>query len=162
MDRRTIISVVIVLAIIGGFGAYRFMPRNEVRSFTLIAMDYGYNGIRGGPAIAVNVGDTVEVTLINKGKVTHEFIVISRDTLRKVVKAEDFERDEFEEVIGEPLTPVFEGAAILGLEPGETKTIRFVPDQPGMYVYACFEDEPRGRLHIYNQMWGEFTVVPRP
>lgn len=162
MNKTTLGAVLIAFAIIGGLGAYRVIPRDEVRSYDLDVLDYGYDGIRGGPAITVNVGDTVEITLVNKGRVTHEFIVVTSDTLRKAVKAGAVGREEFEEALGEPLAPVFEGAAILSLDAGETGKTTFVADVPGRYFFACFEDEPGGWLHVYRQMWGEFTVVPPP
>ncbi len=123
-------------------------------------MEYGYDQIRGGPTLAVSLGDSVEITLTNKGKLTHEFIMIDSETLRTTLKEGAVGRAELQEALDEPLTTVIEGAAILNLEPGETETITFVADKPGRYLFACFRDGPDGVNHVYRQMWGEFSVVP--
>ncbi len=81
-----------------------------VRSFTLMAEDFGYNGTQGGPTITVNHGDTVRITLVGTTSVSHNLRI-----------------DEFNFRVG----------GEFGVVKGEKDTGEFVATTPGTYTYYC-------------------------
>ncbi len=100
------------------------------KSFELDAREFGFSQVEGGPTLRVKAGDTVTITLVNIGAEEHEWMVVSKDTLAVALNPSVGEEgeEELERVLGGHPEPVFEGAMIHHLEPGETKTITFVAD----------------------------------
>lgn len=155
MKRRTLLLIVGVVIVVVAASTSMFLlaPQSREKSFTLVAYDFGYDGYRGGPKIVVKEGDVVKITLTNKGGVEHELMILTREELDEFI--EHWEK-------GEKHThpePVFKGAEIEEVEPGETKTTTFVADKAGEYVYVCLVEEPE--LHAKLGMVGEFVVEPR-
>lgn len=81
-----------------------------VKSFTLLAEDFGYNGTKGGPTLTVNKGDVVRITLIGKSKVSHNLKI-----------------DEFNFMVG----------GEFGVWSGETTTEEFIASTSGVFKYYC-------------------------
>ena len=153
----TIIIIVAVVVIAGGVAALFLtsggtsttsttsttLPGAKV--FDLTARDFGFNGFGRGPTITVKVGDRVQITLTNRGGLKHELRLVSSLTLEQ----------------GQPPAPVFNGALIQLLGPGESATITFVADKAGSYFYACFSDDGTApKRHFEMDMFGEFVVQP--
>lgn len=90
-----------------GRGTYGNRP---VKSFTLVANDFGYNGTEGGPTLVVNKGDVVEITLVGKSPVSHNLKI-----------------DEFNFRVG----------GEFGVKTGESDTGMFVAEDSGVYKYYC-------------------------
>ncbi|MFQ6135498.1 MAG: hypothetical protein ACE5KU_06785 [Nitrososphaerales archaeon] len=88
-------------------GTYGNQP---VKSFTLVADDFGYNGTEGGPTLVVNKGDMVEITLIGKSPVSHNLKI-----------------DEFNFMVG----------GEFGVQSGESDTNMFVAEESGVFKYYC-------------------------
>ena len=151
------LAIVLVLAA----GAYLSMrkPAGE-KSFRLTAVDFGYNQSKGGPELHVKSGDTVTITMFNKGEQTHEMIVVDKETLALSLDPSVAHEGEegLDKALGRHIEPVFTGALINETEPGETRSMTFIAGPPGNYVYGCFTDEPDITLHAFRGMWGEFIV----
>jgi len=83
---------------------------HPVKSFTLLAEDFGYNGTTGGPTLVVNKGDVVKITLIGKSPVSHNLRI-----------------DEFNFMVG----------GEWGVKSGESDTNMFLADRSGVFEYYC-------------------------
>lgn len=85
------------------------VPENPpVKSFTLVAESWGYNGTDGGPELVVNRGDLVQITLI----------VPKSNSLNLRI-------DEFSFVVG----------GEFGLRNGESETKQFLATESGVFTY---------------------------
>ncbi|MBI2125917.1 MAG: hypothetical protein HYU02_01165 [Thaumarchaeota archaeon] len=130
-----------VVAAIGVFFALPKAP--QVRTIELEARDFGYNGVKGGPAIQIKVGETVGIVLNNAGGLPHEFKVVQ----------------DVKMSMAESMEPIFNGAATRVIKPGETDSITFVPTKAGKYFYGCFMDEgTKPDRHSDRGMFAEFIV----
>jgi nitrite reductase (NO-forming) len=95
-----------------------------------------FNGTIPGPVIAVDQGDTLNVTLRNDGKTVHSF---------------DFHAGNG------PSEATGSGA----LRPGESKTWSLKADEAGAWMYHCGADGLNGVWeHIANGMYGALVVHP--
>ena len=95
-----------------------------------------FNGTIPGPVIAVDQGDTLNVTLRNEGKAIHSL--------------------DFHAGLG-PSEAVGSGA----LKPGESKTWTLKADEAGAWMYHCGADGLNGVWeHIANGMYGAVVVHP--
>jgi nitrite reductase (NO-forming) len=94
-----------------------------------------FNDTIPGPAIAVDQGDTLEITLINKGKVIHSL--------------------DFHAGLGP-------SQALSGIvKPGESKTWTLKAVKAGAFLYHCGGDALNGVWeHIANGMYGGIIVHP--
>jgi nitrite reductase (NO-forming) len=96
-----------------------------------------FNGTIPAPVIAVDQGDTLNVTLRNDGKAFHSL--------------------DFHAGLG-PSEAVGSGT----LKPGESKTWSLVADQAGVFMYHCGADGLNGVWeHIANGMYGAVVVHPQ-
>lgn len=94
-----------------------------------------YNGTVPGPMMRVRVGDTVQVTLNNPAgnSVTHSI--------------------DMHAAAGPG-----GGSAVMQVAPGESKTIQFIAETPGVFVYHCAT--PPAAMHIAMGMFGLIVVEP--
>jgi nitrite reductase (NO-forming) len=96
-----------------------------------------FNGTIPGPVIAVDQGDTLNVTLRNDGKTFHSL--------------------DFHAGLG-PSEAVGSGT----LKPGESKTWSIKADEAGAFMYHCGADGLNGVWeHIANGMYGAVVVHPQ-
>ena len=96
-----------------------------------------FNGTIPGPVIAVDQGDTLNVTLRNDGKAFHSL--------------------DFHAGLG-PSEAVGSGT----LKPGESKTWSLKADEAGAFMYHCGADGLNGVWeHIANGMYGAVVVHPQ-
>ncbi len=116
--------IIVIAAVVTSFYYFQFetlvagdLFSNEVtygnqpvKSFTLVADDFGYNDTEGGPTLVVNRGDIVEITIVGKSPVSHNLKI-----------------DEFNFMVG----------GEWGVITGETDTHVFVADVSGVYEYYC-------------------------
>ena len=94
-----------------------------------------FNGTIPGPAMAVDQGDILNVTIRNDGKTIHSL--------------------DFHAGIGP--SKVLSG----NIAPGETKSVAVYADNPGAYLYHCGADGLNGVWeHIANGMYGVTVVHP--
>lgn len=96
-------------------------------------MVWTFNGQRPAPTLRARVGDTIEVTLINKGTMGHSV---------------DFHAGEISP--DEPMRTI---------EPGEQLTYTFAARRAGIWMYHC-STAPMS-LHIANGMAGAVVVDPK-
>jgi len=180
MKRSTtiILGAVIVVAVAVGLGVYLTISQPRVKEFKIETWDFGYNGPSGGPALTVKAGETVSITLVNKGSVTHEFrLVKDKDAfLSDVQKAvEKLQAQGIKDQEGVEDAPAFKEARRLqgmklvnvggtldwdvDVEQGETKTIELVITTPGTYWYVCGElDATFPQIHAHRGMFGQIIV----
>jgi nitrite reductase (NO-forming) len=92
-----------------------------------------YDGTVPGPVLRVHEGDTVELTLVNKGNVAHG--------------------------IDTHAAQISPGRAFRTVDPGGSHTFRFRAEVPGVYMYHC--SAPPILNHIANGMYGVMIVEPR-
>ncbi len=115
----------------------------EVRQFELITRSdtlnigdgvtfegFTFNGTMPGPQMIVNEGDTVEITVINEDSVTHGLSIHAANT-------------QTSDHVG-------------NIAPGETKTLTFTADYPGVYMYHC---APGGHGIMAHTMGGQFGMM---
>jgi nitrite reductase (NO-forming) len=94
-----------------------------------------FNGTIPGPVVAVNQGDTLEITLKNEGKVIHSL--------------------DFHAGIGPS------NALSGNVAPGESKTWTLHAETAGAFLYHCGADGLNGVWeHIANGMYGGIVVHP--
>ncbi|MDQ3837061.1 MAG: multicopper oxidase domain-containing protein [Thermoproteota archaeon] len=95
-----------------------------------------FNGTIPGPVVSVDQGDTVEFTLINKGKVIHSM---------------DFHAGDGDtQAVGSNAS-----AHGSNVQPGESVTWRWTPKYAGAFFYHCGADGLNGVWeHIANGMYG--------
>src|SRR6476620_10012537 len=96
---------------------------------------YTFNGTIPGPVVAIDQGDTLEITLKNDGKAIHSL---------------DFHAGYGPE------------AALSGsVKPGESKTWTLKGEFPGVFLYHCGADGLNGIWeHMANGMYGGIVVHP--
>jgi nitrite reductase (NO-forming) len=108
-------------------------PDNALHPGGLMYNAMTFNGTVPGPVVAVNQGDTLEITLINEGDVIHSL--------------------DFHAGIGPS------NALSGNVGPGETKTWTLQADTAGAFLYHCGADGLNGVWeHIANGMYGGIVV----
>jgi len=93
--------------------------------------------------ITLKVGEEVELTLINDGKVMHEFITEALQTLSVAV------------VINGIVTETL-GVAELEIPPHTQAVLRFTPEIPGEFLIACRARSPKD--HFKEGMAGRLLI----
>lgn len=111
-------------------------PANEIHPGGISYKSMVFNGSIPAPVIAVDEGDTLEITLINNGSTVHTL---------------DFHA-------GYGASQALSG----NVKPGESKTWRLKADIAGAFVYHCSGDGFNGIWeHIANGMYGGLIVHPK-
>ena len=91
---------------------------------------FTFNGTMPGPQMEVNEGDTVEITVINEDSVTHGLSIHAANA-------------QTSNYVG-------------NIAPGETRTLTFQADYPGVYMYHC---APGGHGIMAHTMGGQFGMM---
>ena len=94
------------------------------------------------PQIALKIGERAEITLVNQGTVTHEFITKALKNLEVNV--------EVNGVVAET-----HGVAEVEIPPKTKVVIRFTPEKPGEFPTACQAKEPKD--HFKEGMAGKLA-----
>jgi uncharacterized cupredoxin-like copper-binding protein len=124
----------------------------EVQAFDYFFVVPGVSG--NNPTITVRTGDTVVLTLDNRGtKNDHEFFVLTQSDFDNYTKSLQQGKNATEP------EPAFTNGSVEDVAPGESKTGTFVVGQPGTYVYACLDKMGTDPLtHANRGMYGTFVV----
>jgi uncharacterized cupredoxin-like copper-binding protein len=109
------------------------------KRITMVMHEYRFEPAQ----IALKVGEEVELTLINDGKVMHEFIAGALQTLPVDV--------EINGIVAETL-----GVAELEIPPKSSAVLRFTPKTPGEFLIACRAKLPKD--HYQEGMRGRLLV----
>ncbi len=154
--KRKILSRVTTATIIGLAAAFLTAcaadtsgnPTGELRRFTLVTRSdtlnigdgvtfegFTFDGTMPGPQMEVNEGDTVEITVRNDDAVTHGLSI----------HAANAQTSKYVGNIG----------------PGETKTVTFTADYPGVYMYHCAPGGHGIMAHTMGGQFGMFVVEPK-
>ena len=96
------------------------------KRITMVMHEYRFEPAR----VALKVGEEVELTLINDGKLMHEFITEALQTLSVAV------------VINGIVTETL-GVAELEIPAGIQAVLRFTPESPGEFLVACRARSPK-------------------
>jgi sulfocyanin len=145
------------IAVIAGMLPAPGLPRasgaagGSAAAFSIVAAqtaanaEMNYNGAaKGGLAITVPVGATVQLTLSNKGSLPHSMEVIPFTTTLPAAAT---------------TTPAFPGAVMnnaqVGITKGQTATIQFTAAKAGKYLLICGFPG-----HALLGMYGTFEVSP--
>ncbi len=91
---------------------------------------FTFNGTMPGPQMVVREGDTVEITVVNEDSVTHGLSMHAANT--------------------------FTSGYVGNIEAGETATLTFQADYPGVYMYHC---APGGHGIMTHTMGGQFGML---
>ncbi len=94
---------------------------------------WGFEGGAPGPVVHARQGQTVEMTLTNKGAIPHSI---------------DFHAAR-----------IAPNLAFVDVAPGESFTFKFKADDPGVYMYHCGTKPVL--MHIANGMYGAIVVDPK-
>jgi uncharacterized cupredoxin-like copper-binding protein len=135
------------------------------KKIILIQQDFGWNGTYGGPPIIVNKGDLVQVLVINRGHMAHNFGMGS--VPNQVLGLIDKENNEpLDKRIGQiPYNAMaampcpgcqeefVKGHINLFIEPGTQQVTTFVADKAGHFKYFCMV-----RGHLWLGMIGDLIV----
>jgi len=117
-DLGTLIWILVLIALLTVTVSYFYIQSESksdysgkpVKSFVLLARDFGYNGTSGGPTLNVNYGDVVNITLIGKTSNTHNLLI-----------------DEFSFMVG----------GEFGVATDEVASNLFLADKVGSFTYYC-------------------------
>ena len=96
------------------------------KKITMVMHEYRFEPAQ----IVLKAGEEVELTLINDGKVMHEFITEVLQTLSVAVVVHG--------IVTETL-----GVAELEIPPGAQAVLRFTPESPGEFLIACRARSPK-------------------
>jgi uncharacterized cupredoxin-like copper-binding protein len=95
------------------------------RRITVILSEYQFTPSK----IELKAGELVELTLINEGTVTHEFITLALSNLEVGVSIAGVETETV-------------GVAELELAPKATAVLRFTPETAGTFPFFCGAKQP--------------------
>jgi nitrite reductase (NO-forming) len=136
---RTLTAVLAAAIALAGFA----LAEGEVKRFELVARSdvinigegvnfkgFTFDGTSPAPQIVVQEGDTVEITIRNEDTVTHGLSIHAANTQ----------------------TSNFVG----NVAPGETKTVTFTADFPGVFMFHC---APGGHGIMAHTMGGQFGMI---
>jgi uncharacterized cupredoxin-like copper-binding protein len=135
------------------------------KKFVLIQKDFGWNGTTGGPSIIVNKGDVVQITVINAGRMAHNFgIAIPSDQTINILKQTEniplpdrIKYISYNTMAAMPCPgchPLFkEGNIDQFMQPDTQQVTTFIANQAGNFKYFCMV-----RGHIWLGMVGDLVV----
>ena len=144
MTQRSIATLVAVLALLVGAHA---QDQDDVKRFELVARSdtinigegvnfkgFTFDGIMPAPQMVVQEGDTVEITVRNEDTVAHGLSIHAANA-------------QTSEYVG-------------NIMPGETKSVTFTADYPGVYMYHCAPGGHGIMAHTMGGQFGMFVVEP--
>lgn len=144
-------AIAAALPLLGALPVGGAAPGGSSATFPIVAAQTPANGemnfngtVKGHLVITVPVGAAVQMTLTNKGALPHSLEVIPyTDTLPATAVP----------------TPAFPGAVTknpqVGINKGQTETVRFTAGKPGKYLLICGFPG-----HALLGMYGIFEVSP--
>ncbi|MEW6046354.1 MAG: cupredoxin domain-containing protein [Bacillota bacterium] len=145
-----LVAALLALLAAGAQGARR-------QAFTVVMGEYSFD-----PAtLTVSAGSQVEITLVNQGRLPHEFMVYPSGPNMPMERKEMHEWVEANSMLkGVETTVEVDGNTISGTEimevvvkPGARVSIRFVPARTGTFEFAClipghYEQGQKGQLIV--------------
>jgi uncharacterized cupredoxin-like copper-binding protein len=154
----TLLLVVAIVAVVAVAGF--LLTRPTARELTVGMSEFVFllDG-NPNPTIRLKAGVPVKLTVINRGGVTHELVIVEKEVLEKVLSLGAISEDKLKEALGGEPEAVF-GVELEHVKPWESRTITFTPDKPGTYAIACFEDEPGEIIHAHRGMHTILIVEP--
>lgn len=141
-EQSTTSSSIKKVTLIASEEVLQIAPDNPLHPGGVMYNAMVFNGTIPGPVIAVDQGDTLEITLTNEGNVVHSI--------------------DFHAGIG-PSAAIGAEATDSGsnLQPGESATWQLQADYAGFFMYHCAADGLNGIWeHIANGMYGGIVVHP--
>ena len=155
----------------GGASSAALAQKNQAPSqhidkkFVLIQKDFGWNGTSGGPPIVVSKGDVVQVTVINAGRMAHNFGIakVSEKTLNILNQINNMplpnrvNQIPYDVMAAMPCPdchPFFQQGLIESfMQPDTQQVTTFTANEAGNFKYFC---QVRG--HLWLGMIGDLTV----
>jgi nitrite reductase (NO-forming) len=149
MIRKAFILILAALLTIGVYAQGESQDADDgIRRFTLIARSdtlnigdgvifkgFTFDGTMPGPQMVVQEGDTVEITVINEDTVAHGLSIHAANA-------------QTSNYVG-------------NIMPGQTKTVTFTADYPGVYMYHCAPGGHGIMAHTMGGQFGMFVVEPK-
>jgi uncharacterized cupredoxin-like copper-binding protein len=144
-------------------------PQGSFKRIVLIQQDFGWNGTYGGPTIILNKGDNVQLLVINRGHMAHNFGIATmpQQILDQINKQNSVPLDKrigqipYNTIADMPCPgcqPEFEKGHIeLFIEPGTQQVSTFIADKVGQFKYFCMV-----RGHLWLGMIGDLIVRETP
>ena len=135
------------------------------KKFVLIQKDFGWNGTNGGPVIVVNKGDVVQITIINAGRMAHNFGIAkvsgkTMDILNQIGnmplpdRANNIPYNVMADMPCPDCHPFFqEGQIERFMQPDTQQVTTFTANEAGDFKYFCMV-----RGHLWLGMIGDLTV----
>jgi FtsP/CotA-like multicopper oxidase with cupredoxin domain len=135
------------------------------KKFVLIQKDFGWNGTFGGPPIVVTKGDVVQITVINAGRMAHNFGIANPsektmailDQVSNMSLPQRVSHIPYDVMAAMPCpncAPEFEGGHIkLFMQPDSQQLTTFTANQAGNFKYFCMV-----RGHLWLGMIGDLIV----
>jgi plastocyanin len=135
------------------------------KKFVLVQKDFGWNGTNGGPAIVVNKGDVVQITIINAGRMAHNFGIAkvsgkTMDILNQIGnmplpdRANNVPYNVMAAMPCPDCHPFFqEGQIERFMQPDTQQVTTFTANEAGNFKYFCMV-----RGHLWLGMIGDLTV----
>jgi uncharacterized cupredoxin-like copper-binding protein len=145
--------------------ALQLSDKKVDRELVLVADDFGWNGSQHGPNIRVTQGETIRLSVINAGKMAHNFGIaeVPQDTKALMDRLDNLPVDErlaqisYDQMSAHPCPGckgVFDNAHIMRfILPGEQQVVTFTADKAGVFKYFCMV-----RGHLWLGMSGDFIV----
>lgn len=135
------------------------------KKFVLIQKDFGWNGTNGGPPIVVNKGDVVQITVINAGRMAHNFGIAKASEKTLTIlnqinnmslpnRANHIPYDMMAAMPCPDCHPFFEEGHIESfMQPDTQQVTTFTANEAGNFKYFCMV-----RGHLWLGMIGDLTV----
>lgn len=144
LTTRTLTVLALALSLVLGAA----FAEGEVKRFELVARadvinigdgvnfkGFTFDGIMPAPQMVVQEGDIVEITIRNEDTVAHGLSIHAANA-------------QTSNYVGNVL-------------PGETKTVRFTADYPGVFMYHCAPGGHGIMAHTMGGQFGMFVVEPK-
>lgn len=140
-------------------------PQHIDKKLVLIQKDFGWNGTFGGPAIIVTKGDVVQITVINAGRMAHNFGIAkpSEETMTILNQVSNMSLPQrvnhipYDVMAAMPCPgchPLFgEGKVNLFMQPDSQQVTTFTANEAGNFKYFCMV-----RGHLWLGMIGDLIV----
>ncbi|GBC75543.1 hypothetical protein HRbin06_00861 [archaeon HR06] len=164
-----VVIVILIIILITVTFSLTFFQLTQPKELTM--MEFGFNGALGGPRLELRKGETFKLTLLNKGALMHEFMIIKdkdsyslkvKDLVEKSKDEEEAEKALEELMETQTLRVIKVGDKILGeveLKPNEGLNLELRIDSPGKYYYVCSSFSGTfPKTHLEMGMFGEIVV----
>ncbi|MEM0478477.1 MAG: hypothetical protein QXN77_08765 [Candidatus Caldarchaeum sp.] len=176
VSKVAVIAVVVAVVAVAGVLMFMLVPRGP-ETLKLETYEFGFNGPSGGPQITVKVGDTLRITLVNKGGSDHEFMIVKdmkglltrlsekvKELQSRGLKEEQItESEEVEEIMDEyvaiKLLVGGKEATEAEVDPGQTLEYSVTFNERGTYYYLCSKFTATfPQTHADKGMYGTIVV----